>query len=119
MYCSEAEGVALLNCHSRAVGAHRGSPRLAPHFSSAETRLIGGGIGSLNAFLPDGHSRSRRMRPRDREGAAPKEKGGSNMGDKSPKSVRRQASQKQVKSNAVEEKKRQAIAAKHAVFKKN
>jgi len=40
------------------------------------------------------------------------------MGDKSPKSVRRQATQKQVKSTAVDEKKRQAIVAKQAVFKK-
>ena len=41
------------------------------------------------------------------------------MGDKSPKSVRRQATQKQVKSTAVGEQKRQAIAAKQAVFKKS
>jgi hypothetical protein len=41
------------------------------------------------------------------------------MGDKSPKSVRRQATQKQVKGNALEQKKRQEIAAKRAVFKKS
>lgn len=41
------------------------------------------------------------------------------MGDKSPKSVRRQATQKQVKSNAVDQKKQQATAAKQAVFKKS
>jgi hypothetical protein len=40
------------------------------------------------------------------------------MGDKSPKSVRRQATQKQAKSNAVGEKKQQAITAKQAVFKR-
>jgi hypothetical protein len=40
------------------------------------------------------------------------------MGDKSPKSVRRQATQKQAKSNVASEKKRQAIAAKQAVFKR-
>jgi hypothetical protein len=41
------------------------------------------------------------------------------MGDRSPKSVRRQATQKQAKSTAVDEKKRQAVAAKQAVFKKS
>jgi hypothetical protein len=41
------------------------------------------------------------------------------MGDKSPKSVRRQATQKQVKSSAEDQKKRQASAAKQAVFKKH
>ena len=39
------------------------------------------------------------------------------MGDKSPKSVRRQATQKQVKSNAADQKKRQAIAAKQGAPK--
>lgn len=39
------------------------------------------------------------------------------MGDKSPKSVRRQATQKQVKSTAADEKKRQAIAAKQGALK--
>jgi hypothetical protein len=37
------------------------------------------------------------------------------MGDKSPKSVRRQATQKQVKSAAADQKKRQATAAKQTV----
>jgi hypothetical protein len=41
------------------------------------------------------------------------------MGDKSPKSVRRQATQKQAKSNAADQKKQQAMAAKQAVFKKS
>ena len=41
------------------------------------------------------------------------------MGDKSPKSVRRQASQKLVKSSAADQKKQQAIAAKQTLFKKN
>jgi hypothetical protein len=40
------------------------------------------------------------------------------MGDKSPKSVRRQATQKQVKSTAADQKKRQAKAAKQTVLKK-
>lgn len=40
------------------------------------------------------------------------------MGDKSPKSVRKQANQKQAKSDMADQKKRQAIAAKQAVFKK-
>lgn len=40
------------------------------------------------------------------------------MGDKSPKSVRRQESQKQAKSNTAEKKKQQSIAAKQVVFKK-
>jgi hypothetical protein len=40
------------------------------------------------------------------------------MGDKSPKSVRRQATQKQARSSAADQKKQQAIAAKQAVFKK-
>jgi hypothetical protein len=40
------------------------------------------------------------------------------MGDKSPKSVRRQATQKQVKSTAADQKKRQAMAAKQPVPKK-
>lgn len=40
------------------------------------------------------------------------------MGDKSPKSVRRQATQKEAKTNAAEQKKAQATAAKQAPFKK-
>jgi len=40
------------------------------------------------------------------------------MGDKSPKSVRRNATQKQAKSNAAHQKKQQAIVAKQAVVKK-
>jgi hypothetical protein len=59
------------------------------------------------------------MRPERRERAESKEKGGSNMGDKSPKSVRRQATQKQAKSSAVDARKQQAIAAKQAASKKN
>jgi hypothetical protein len=41
------------------------------------------------------------------------------MGDKSPKSVRRNATQKQAKTSAGDQKKQQAIAAKRAVFKKS
>ncbi len=41
------------------------------------------------------------------------------MGDRSPKSVRRQATQKQAKSNVADQKKQQAIAAKQAVFKRS
>ena len=41
------------------------------------------------------------------------------MGDRSPKSVRRQASQKLVKHTEADQKKQQAIAAKQAVFKKS
>jgi len=40
------------------------------------------------------------------------------MGDKSPTSVRRQAGQKQAKADAVEKKKKKAIAAKQVVFKR-
>ncbi len=40
------------------------------------------------------------------------------MGDKSPKSVRRQATQKQAKSSAADQKKQQAVAAKKDVFKR-
>lgn len=40
------------------------------------------------------------------------------MGDKSPKSVRKQATQKKAKADADDEKKRRAIAAKQAVFKR-
>lgn len=40
------------------------------------------------------------------------------MGDKSPKSVRKQAAQKQVRNNETDRKKQQAITAKQAVFKK-
>jgi len=40
------------------------------------------------------------------------------MGDKSPKSVRRQASQKQAKEDVADKKKQKAIAAKQVVFKK-
>lgn len=41
------------------------------------------------------------------------------MGDKSPKSKNRNATQKQVKTAASDQKKRQAIVAKQAVFKKS
>ena len=41
------------------------------------------------------------------------------MGDKSPKSLTKQASQKKAKANSVMQKKQQAIAAKQAVGKKN
>jgi hypothetical protein len=40
------------------------------------------------------------------------------MGDKSPKSVRKQESQKQAKNSAADQKKRQEIAAKQVPFKK-
>lgn len=40
------------------------------------------------------------------------------MGDKSPKSVRKQAAQKQAKSSMADQMKQQAIAAKQGVFKK-
>jgi hypothetical protein len=41
-------------------------------------------------------------------------KGGATMGDKSPKAARKQASQKQVKADRVDEKKRRDVAAKQA-----
>ncbi|HVN85273.1 MAG TPA: hypothetical protein VMW17_10550 [Candidatus Binatia bacterium] len=41
------------------------------------------------------------------------------MGDKSPKSVRRQANQKLVRSSAADLKKQQAIAAKQKLFTKS
>jgi hypothetical protein len=59
------------------------------------------------------------MFPQQRKRVDQEAKRGSIMGDKSPKSVRRQATQKQVKSNAVDQKKQQATAAKQAVFKKS
>jgi hypothetical protein len=40
------------------------------------------------------------------------------MGDKSPKSVRKQASQKQAKTNAADQQKRQDIASKRVAFKR-
>jgi hypothetical protein len=40
------------------------------------------------------------------------------MGDKSPKSVRRQENQKQSKNSTADKKKQQSIAAKQGVFKK-
>ena len=40
------------------------------------------------------------------------------MGDKSPKSVNKQASQKQVKASGAMQKKQQAVAAKQAANKK-
>jgi hypothetical protein len=40
------------------------------------------------------------------------------MGDKSPKSVHKQASQKQAKANAEAQKKKQAAAAKHVAGQK-
>jgi hypothetical protein len=40
------------------------------------------------------------------------------MGDKSPKSVNKQAAQKQVKTNADNDKKKQAAASKNAALKK-
>jgi len=40
------------------------------------------------------------------------------MGDKSPKSARRNATQKQTKHNAEDQKKQEAIAAKRVVLKK-
>ena len=39
------------------------------------------------------------------------------MGDKSPKSVRKQAAQKQTRTNAENQKRREAIGAKQGVFK--
>lgn len=52
------------------------------------------------------------------QGTDQKEKGGLNMGDKSPQSVRRNATQKQAKSDAADQKKQQATAAKQVIFKK-
>ena len=51
-------------------------------------------------------------------GNKPSKKGKVNMGDKSPKSVHKQVAQKQVKANAVAEKKKQAATAKQVAGKK-
>lgn len=51
-------------------------------------------------------------------GSKPSKKGKVNMGDKSPKSVHKQAAQKQIKTNATAQKKQQAIAAKRVAGKK-
>ena len=51
-------------------------------------------------------------------GSKPSKKGKVNMGDRSPKSVHKQAAQKQVKANADAQKKKQAAAAKQVVGKK-
>lgn len=40
------------------------------------------------------------------------------MGDKSPKSVRKHATQKKAKTDAADEKKRQATVAKQGIFKR-
>ena len=52
------------------------------------------------------------------KGSTQEEKGSSNMGDKSPKALRRQTTQKQAKGTAADEKRQQAIVAKQAVFKR-
>jgi len=51
-------------------------------------------------------------------GSKPSKKGKVNMGDKSPKSVHKQAAQKQVKANAAAQKKKEAAAAKQVAGKK-
>lgn len=51
-------------------------------------------------------------------GSKPSMKGKVIMGDKSPKSVHKQASQKQAKANAEAQKKKQAAAAKQVLGKK-
>jgi hypothetical protein len=51
-------------------------------------------------------------------GRKPSKKGKVNMGDKSPKSVHKQAAQKQVKANAAAQKKKEAAAAKQVAGKK-
>ena len=51
-------------------------------------------------------------------GSKPSKKGKVNMGDKSPKSVHKQASQKQVKASAETQKKQAATAAKRVAGKK-
>ena len=48
----------------------------------------------------------------------PSKKGKKIMGDKSPKSVHKQASQKQAKANAEAQKKKQAVAAKQVLGQK-
>jgi hypothetical protein len=45
-------------------------------------------------------------------------KGRTFMGDKSPKAAQKHASQKQIKSNRADQKKRQEVAAKQAALKK-
>jgi len=51
-------------------------------------------------------------------GSQPSKKGKVNMGDKSPKSVHKQAAQKQIKANAAAQKKKEAAAAKQVLGKK-
>ena len=51
-------------------------------------------------------------------GSKPSKKGKANMGDKSPKSVHKQAAQKQVKSHAAAQKKKEASASKQIPGKK-
>jgi hypothetical protein len=53
-----------------------------------------------------------------RRGGIYKTKGTTTMGDKSPKAAKKQASQKQIKSNQADNKKRQDVAAKQAPPKK-
>lgn len=95
--------------------------------ASGGRRLLGGAAARGCGYQTTGCGRERQPEAGSRvcgevssraQGQQVKEKGGSKMGDKSPKSVRRNATQKQAKSSAADQKKQQDITAKQAVFKK-
>ena len=66
-------------------------------------------VGYCHQYPATGHTH-----PGDKQS----KKGKVNMGDKSPKSVHKQAAQKQVKASAAAEKKKQAAAAKQVAGRK-
>jgi hypothetical protein len=70
----------------------------------------GGGISDRNPPMRPGSAMMRRGNHQT--------KGTTTMGDKSPKAAKKQASQKQIKSNQADNKKRQDVAAKQAPPKK-
>jgi hypothetical protein len=70
------------------------------------------------AFANVGYCRPHPATDHAPPGSKPAEKGKVIMGDRSPKSVQKQAAQKQVKANAAAQKKQQAATAKQIVGKK-
>jgi len=78
------------------------------------TRKVGYGVAAL-ANVGYGHEDS--ATDYTQPGSKPSKKGKAIMGDKSPKSVQKQAAQKQVKANAAAQKKQQAAAARQVAGK--
>ena len=93
------------------IGSTAATPRLAPDTTRKACSVFA-------AFANVGYGHLYPVTDHAQPGRKPADKGKVIMGDKSPKSVQKQAAQKRGKAKAAAQKKQQAAAAKQIVGKK-